>query len=492
MSIKWAAAVAVMAAGLMVGTVVSCSSTPPAPAPALGAELAEKVTVDGVYAHLLELQKIADDNDGNRADGSPGYQASVDYIAQLLRDKGFEVQTPEFKRYSGSEGGKPALTVAGRNYRVDQASFMITTPPGGLRALTLRPRRPAGCVAADYGTVSVKGAIAVVDDTGCSLVAKHNTALAEGAIGLLVVSQATPQRPNGATPGLFTQGYYNQLTVPVGIIDPTADAALRRTNSPVTLVLDNRPVMTTSRNVIAQTKSGDSQNVVMVGAHLDSVRSGPGINDNGSGVAGVLETALQLGAEPQAGNVVRFAFWGSEEISSDGSTNYVRSLTKEQLDDIALYLNFDMIASPNAGYFTDDGDQSAQTGPPLADIPEGSAGIERMLAGHLNLAGVRPADVPLGRNTDYAPFLAADIPIGGITTGSSQRKTEVQARLWGGKAGEAFDPNYHTARDTIDNVNRDALGIMASTVAFAVGTYAQAIDGVNGVPVRDQRNRRTP
>ncbi len=236
----------------------------------------------------------------------------------------------------------------------------------------------------------------------------------------------------------------------------------------MTLVLDNKPVMATSRNVIAQTKSGDSQNVVVVGAHLDSVRSGPGINDNGSGVAGVLETALQLGAEPQVGNAVRFAFWGSEEISSDGSTNYVRSLTKQQLDDIALYLNFDMISSLNAGYFTDDGDLSTQTGPPLAAVPEGSAGIERLLAGHLNLVGVRPADVPLGRNTDYAPFLAAGVPIGGLTTGSSQRKTEVQARLWGGKAGEAFDPNYHTARDTIDNVNRDALGIMASTVAFAI------------------------
>jgi Zn-dependent M28 family amino/carboxypeptidase len=105
---------------------------------------------------------------------------------------------------------------------------------------------------------------------------------------------------------------------------------------------------------------------------------------------------------------------------------------------------------------------------------------------------VRPADIPLGRNTDYAAFLAAGIPIGGLTTGSSQLKTEVQARLWGGQPGKAFDPNYHTARDTIDNVDRDALEIMASTVAFAVGSYGQAIDGVNGVPARDQRNRRTP
>ncbi|MCB0949111.1 MAG: M28 family peptidase [Mycobacterium sp.] len=488
MRTRWLTAVAVLATT----AVAACSSSAPQSAPELGPELAGRVTLDGVYSHLLELQQIADANDGNRADGSSGYQASVDYVVEQLREKGFDVQTPEFQRLSGSRGGKPVLTVAGRDHRVEQASLLLTTPTAGLRALSFRPPRPAGCSVSDYQGVSVKGAITVVDDRGCSIVDKQRTALSEGAVGMLVVSSASPTNPVGAPPGLFTPGYYKQLTIPVGVIDPTADAALRRTNAPVTLVLDNEPVLTTSRNVVAQTKSGDTGNVVVIGAHLDSVRSGPGINDNASGVGAVLETALQLGSQPQTGNAVRFAFWGAEEISADGSSNYVRSLTKEQLDDIALYLNVDMIASPNAGYFTDDGDQSAQAGPERVAVPEGSAGIERTLAGRLNLAGVRPADLPLGRNTDYAPFLAAGIPIGGLTTGSSQRKTEVQARLWGGKAGAPFDPNYHTARDTIDNVDRDALEVMAATVAFAVGNYAQSIEGVNGVPPRDQRNRRSP
>jgi Zn-dependent M28 family amino/carboxypeptidase len=483
---RWAAGIAVVSA------LVAACTADPAPQPSdLGHELAAKVTIDGVYRHLAKLQEIADANDGNRADGSPGYQASVDYVAQMLRDKGFDVQTPEFERLSGSQGGRPVLTVAERKFRVDQASLLLTTPAGGLKALTFRPRRPAGCTAADYDNVSVADAIAVVDDSGCSIVDKQRVAVGEGAVGVLVVSQATPSRPVGAPPTLFTAGYYNDLTVPVGVIDPAADAALRRTESPVTLVLDNEPVMTTSRNVIAQNKTGDGENVVMVGAHLDSVRSGPGINDNGSGVAAVLETALQLGSDSQTVNAVRFAFWGAEEVSMDGSKKYLQSLTGEQLDDIALYLNFDMLGSPNPGYFTDDGDQSTQTGR-VAPAPEGSAGIERLLAGHLNLAGVRPADVPLQRSTDYGPFLAAGIPIGGLTTGSSQRKTEVQARLWGGKAGVAFDPNYHTRSDTIDNVDRHALEIMASSTAFAVGSYAQSIEGVNGVPARDQRTRRTP
>lgn len=480
-----------IAAALGVVLVASCSSSAPPPPVDLGPELAAKVTIDGLYRHLVKLQEIADANGGNRADGSPGYQDSVDYVADMLRDKGFDVQTPEFERLSGSEGGKPMLTVAGRNFRADQASLLLTTPRGGLKAITLRPRKPAGCAAADYGNVSVTKAIAVVDDTGCSIVDKQRVAVAKGAIGMLVVSQATPSRPVGAPPALFSPGYYNDLTVPVGVIDPAADTALRRTESPVTLVLDSKPVMTTSRNVVAQTKSGDAQNVIVVGAHLDSVQSGPGINDNGSGVATVLEAALQLGGEPQSANAVRFAFWGAEEVSMDGSKKYLRSLTEEQLDDIALYLNFDMLGSPNPGYFTDDGDQSTQTGQ-VVPVPDGSAGIERLLAGRLSLAGVRPADIPLQRTTDYGPFLAAGIPVGGLTTGSSQPKTEVQARLWGGQAGIAFDPNYHTRGDTIDNVDPHALGIMAASAAYAVGTYAQSIDGVNGVPARDRRDRHTP
>ena len=402
--------------------------------------------------------------------------------------------TSRRRNSSGSIATREAaltLTVAGRNYHVDQASLLVTTPAGGLSALTLRPQKAPGCSAADYGSVSVKGSIAVVDDTGCSVVDKQNTAVAKGAVALLVVSDPGT---SGGPAGLFTPGYYQQLTVPVGVIDNDANAALRRTNAPVRFVLDSKAVMVKSRNVVAQTKTGDTKNVVLVGAHLDSVRSGPGINDNGSGVAAVLETAAALGSAAQITNAVRFALWGSEEIGLEGSTKYVRGLDRGQLDDIALYLNFDMLGSPNAGYFTYDGDQSGQPNPeiPVRAVPSGSAGIERTLAGYLNLAGIRPADMPLAKFTDYSPFLTSGIPIGGLTTGSSQRKTEVQGRLWGGQAGVAFDPNYHTPGDTIDNIDRQALSVMGPAVAYAVGTYAQSVDGVNGVPPRDQRHRNTP
>ena len=475
---------AVMA--IAVAALASCSSTESAPD--LPRDLAGKVTADGMYTHLRKLQEIADANRGNRAEGTPGYDASVEYVVKVFKDKGFDVQTPEFDRLDRTEGGNPTLTVSGRGYHVDQASLLVTTPPGGLNAITLRPQKAPGCTGADYGTMSVKGAVAVVDDTGCSVGAKQNTAVAKGAVGLLVVSAPGTR---GSPAGLFTPGYYQQLTVPVGVIGNDADAALRRTNAPVRLVLDSKPVMVKTRNVVAQTKAGDTKNVVLAGAHLDSTPRSPGINDNGSGVAALLEAASALGAQPEIANAVRFVLWGSEE---EGSTKYVGGLARDQLDDIALYLGCDALASPNAGYFTYDGDQSGQPNPdiPLQTVPAGSAGVERTLAGYLNLGGVRPADMPLSRTADYAPFLAAGVPIGGLTTGWSQRKTEVQARLWGGQAGVAFDPNYQTPRDTIDNIDRKALSVMGQALAFAVGTYAQSVDGVNGVPPRDQRHRNTP
>jgi Peptidase family M28/PA domain len=473
---------------LAVAMLTSCSSNEPAPAADLPRDMATKVTADGVYTHLRKLQEIADANRGSRAEGTPGYDASVDYIVGVLKDKGFDVATPEFDRLDRTEGGKPTVTVAGRGYHVDQASLLVTTPPGGLNAITVRPQKPAGCTGADYGTVSVRNAIAVVDDTGCPVAKKQDAAIAKGAVGLLVVSAPGAI---GRPAGLFTPGYYQQLTVPVGVIGKDVDAALRRTNAPVRLVLDSKPVMVKSRNVVAQTKTGDTNNVVMVGAHLDSFPRSPGINDNGSGVAALLEAASALSSAPKITNTVRFAFWSSESVAP---SKYVRGLARDQLDNVAMYFSVDMLGSPNAGYFTYDGDQSAQPNPeiPTQSVPAGSAGVERTLAGYLNLAGVRPADMPLSRTDDYGPFLAAGIPIGGLTAGSSQRKTELQARLWGGRAGIPFDPNYGTGRDTIDSIDRKVLSVMSQAAAFAVGTYAQAVDGVNGVPPKEQRHRSAP
>jgi hypothetical protein len=476
------------ALALAVGLLAGCSSSHPLP-PRFGDVLAAKVTTDAMFTHLRALQDIANAHKGNRAEGTPGFAASVDYVAKALRNKGFDVSTPQFDRLYTAAPGQPTLSVAGRDYAVDQASLLVQTPRGGITAPVVRPAKAAGCAASDYPGAVPKGAIAVVDDSGCTVGDTQKAAAAKGAAALVVTSEPGHQ---GAPPRLFNPGYYDQLTMPVAVVGAEGAAALRDTTGPVRLTLDTATVKITSRNILAQTKTGSAHDVVMVGAHLDSVPQGPGINDNATGVAAVLETALQLGSSPRVTNMVRFAFWGAEESGLNGSLDYVFGLGRDELNDVALYLNFDTLGSPNAGFFTDDSDQSASAGSGGApqDVPTGSAGIERTLAGYLNLAGKRPFDLPLSTKSDYSPFLVAGVPIGGMTTGSSQTKTTVQARLWGGQAGVAFDPNYHSARDTLDNVNRDALAIMGAGVAFAVGTYAQSIGGVNGVPPHEQRHRK--
>ncbi|BBY27799.1 M28 family peptidase [Mycolicibacterium sediminis] len=467
-------------AAVAVVVLAACSAPEKAAEPVdLARDLAAKVTVDGMFGHLQRLSDIADEHGGSRADGTPGYDASVDYVAGVLRDNGFDVETADFDRVVLAAAGAPTLTVGGRSFPVDQASLLVPTPAGGLTAQTLRPEKSAGCTTADYGDVRVRGAIVVVDDADCSLVEKQNVATGEGAVGLLVVSDS-------GAPGLFTPGYYQQLKGPVAVIGSDADAALRRTSARVKLVLDAKSRTVTSRNVLAQTKTGDPHRVIVAGTNLDSAPRSPGLNADGSGVAAVLETAVRLGSSPDVTNAVRFAFWGAGEAGQEGSTKYLAGLGGDGEADLAMYLNADQIGSTNAGYFTYDGDQSGAPNPqvPAASVPAGSAGIERTLAGYLNLAGKRPADQPLGRSGDYAPFLAAGIPIGGITTGAAGRKTEVQARLWGGQAGQPFDPAYRTRRDTIANVDRDALGITGPAVAFVVGTYAASTDGPNGLPSR--------
>lgn len=465
-----------VAALVLTGLVANCPPPHAAAQPGLGDQLAGRVSAEAMLGHLQRLQNIADAHGGNRAEGTPGFDASVDYVAQSLRDSGFDVTTPQFTRLDTTAAGAPTLTVAGRSYPVDQASLLVRTPTGGVSAAVVHPTAPAGCQGGDYPSGAV-GLIAVVDDSGCSVVDKQ--AAASGAAALIVVSD--PQAA-GAPAGLFPTDYYDRLTMPVAVVGRAGGDALGGPDGPVNLVLDTATVKITSRNVLAQTRTGSTHDVVMVGAHLDSVAAGPGIDDNGSGVAAVLETARALGSAPAVANAVRFAFWGAEESGLGGSGDYVLGLGREELNDIALYLNFDIIGSPNAGFFT-------YTGAGQDDVPAGSAGIERVLADYLSRAGKPPGREPLANDSDYRPFMFVGVPVGGITTGARQAKTAEQALMWGGAADAPFDPNYHSPRDTVANIDRNALAITGSGVAFAVGTYAESIGGGNGVAGHDARDR---
>lgn len=464
-------------------------STPAGPSAAavgFAETLTQRVSVDALWAHLTKLQEIADEHGGNRALGSPGYDASVDYVVNTLRDKGFDVVTPEFDvRIPFAE--EPSLTVGGATIAASPLNFTIGTAPEGVSGplVAARVEDSPGCTPADYDGLPVAGAVVLVDRGTCPFSEKESAAAERGAVALIVANNEEGDEMGG------TLGEHTEVKIPVVSVTKASGERLRAEPAETTLKLDAGVRTERTRNVIAQTKTGSTDNVVMVGAHLDSVPEGPGINDNGSGVSAVLETALQLGSSPEVNNAVRFGFWGAEELGLLGSADYVSSLSVDELKDIGLYLNFDMIASPNPGYFTIDGDQSAPPdhSQPVPRVPEGSAGIERTLVAYLDDAGKSPADINFEGRSDYSSFTIAGIPAGGFFSGAEAKMSEQQAERWGGQADQPFDPNYHKASDTLENVSRTALEINGKGVAYAVGIYAQDQGGRNGVPIRDDRTR---
>jgi aminopeptidase S len=324
---------------LLAALLGGCAAAPPtlrAPEDDRVRRFAAEVSGAGALPHLQALQRIADANGGNRASPGPGYDASVDYVAGVLRYAGYDVSTPTYSVSVGRRG------------------------------------------------------------------------------------------------------------------DDRQEVALRQ--------------------VIAQTRTGDPAKVVMAGAHLDSVPDGPGINDNGSGVAALLEIATRLGGSPEVSNAVRFGFWGSEEEDLDGSTSYVQSLSGPERDGLVLYLNLDMLASPNAGYFVQGGEgrRSSQTGPP------GSAAVAKVLTDQLAMAGIAAEPATFDDGSDYAAFVAAGIPSGGVLTGDEDDKTVREARSWGGRAGEAYDHCYHSACDRLDDLDTAALDHNTDAVAGTLAHFAMS------------------
>jgi aminopeptidase S len=210
----------------------------------------------------------------------------------------------------------------------------------------------------------------------------------------------------------------------------------------------------TGYNLIADWPGGDANQVVMAGSHLDSVSSGAGINDNGSGSAAVLETALAVSrAQYKPAKHLRFAWWGAEELGLVGSRYYVNNLSAANRSKISGYLNFDMIGSPNPGYFVYDDDPA----------------IEKTFKDYFTGLGV-PTEIETegdGRS-DHAPFKSAGVPVGGLFTGAGRTKTSAQAAKWGGTAGRAFDRCYHSSCDTTANINDTALDRNSDAIAHAV------------------------
>lgn len=211
----------------------------------------------------------------------------------------------------------------------------------------------------------------------------------------------------------------------------------------------------TGYNLVADwPRGGSADNTVMVGSHLDSVGDGPGINDNGSGSAAVLEVALAVAAEKLApGKHLRFAWWGAEEEGLVGSQRYVDSLSQGEVKKINTYLNFDMIASPNAGYFVYDDD----------------AAVQKVFKDYYSSKKIETETSPeVNGRSDHASFKDAGVTVGGTFTGAGETMTEAQAKQWDGKAGEPYDSCYHSECDDVSNINEKALDVNSDAIAHTV------------------------
>ncbi|MFE7629976.1 M28 family peptidase [Kocuria sp. NPDC057446] len=241
---------------------------------------------------------------------------------------------------------------------------------------------------------------------------------------------------------------------------------------------DTGPLVT--YNVLADTATGNPASTVLVGAHLDSVPESPGLNDNGSGAAGVLAVAEALaGADTR--NRVRFAWWGAEEVNLDGADHYVSDLRANDpgaFEDIALYLNLDMIGSPNYGRFVYDGDTSGGgRHDDSVEAPAGSEAIEAAFEAYFESVAIAADEVPLDDGSDHLVFAEAGIPVGGLFTGDTGEKTRQQADRYGGEAGTDYDPCYHSACDDLDNVDLRVLEEMSdATAAVVLGFASSTID----------------
>ena len=440
-------------------------------------KLLDCVTPEGVREHQAALQAIADANGGTRAAGTPGYELSVQYVVDKMTAAGYDVTLNAFPFVYIAPATLQQTAPLAAPY---QTGAFTGSGSGSIAAnvtavdINLVPPRAStsGCEAADFAGFPV-GNIALIQRGTCTFAQKAQNAQAAGASAVIIFNQGnTPAREELI---VGTLAPFN-AAIPVVGASFADGAALAQPGSSASLVVAP-PQNITQVNVIAESRDGDPNNVVVVGAHLDSVSDGPGINDNGSGSAAILETALQM-AKVKPRNKLRFAWWGAEEAGLVGSTAYVAGLSDEAKAKIALYLNFDMVGSPNHVFFVYDGDDSDAIG--AGPGPEGSAQIEQVFERFYTQRGLPFKGTDFSGRSDYGPFIANGIPAGGLFTGAEGIKTADEAALWGGTAGQQYDPCYHLACDAYANVNLTALDVNADAVAYATLQFAMNTVAVNG------------
>jgi len=473
-------------------------------------KLLDCVTLEGVREHQAAFQAIADANGGTRASGTPGYEESVDYVVERMTAAGYNVTLHSFPFVFVPPSTLEQLTPVAATYPTGaftgSGSGDVTAAVVAVDINLVPPRaNTSGCdgafteaavgapLVADPGGPDdfagfPAGAIALVQRGGCSFALKAYNAEAAGAAGVIIFNQGDTALREGLIVATAVAPAPAPFVLGIPVVGASFDNGVSLAQPGSTAHIEVPPPQNVMiDNVLAESKTGDPNNVVMAGAHLDSVIAGPGINDNGSGSAAILETAEQL-SKVKPRNMLRFAWWGAEESGLIGSTRYVADLTQAERDRIALYLNFDMVGSPNHVFFIYDGDDSDAVGAPAG--PAGSAQIEKTFERYFDSVDEPFKGTDFTGRSDYGPFIAVGIPSGGLFTGAEGIKTAQEAAVWGGTVGQQYDPCYHLACDTYANNNDHALSVNSDAVAYATLQYAMNTSDIN--QVRGKGNFKVP
>jgi Zn-dependent M28 family amino/carboxypeptidase len=464
--------------------------------------LRDAVTVNGILRHERALQFIANANAGTRVSGTPGFEASADYVTRRLAQAGYTVSEQSFEfpffhetapavfeRTSPSPRAFTPAELATMSYA---GSGDVTAALQAVDVLVPIAGNPpststSGCEPSDFAGFAT-GNVALLQRGTCTFRQKAENAAAAGASAVIVFNEGQPQSPTQPEDRtVVVQGSLGSpgITIPVvGTSYAIGEELVNLTRAgAVTVHLATSTIseIRTTRNVIAEydAAGGDRSQTIVIGSHLDSVPDGPGINDDGSGSATDLEIAIQiakLGLKPR--RALRFAFWGAEEEGLLGSTHYVQTLG-DAVGDIYANLNFDMLGSPNYVRFVYDGDNSAfPVGGNVQAGPAGSGQIEALFNTYFAGQGLATDPTAFNGRSDYGPFIAAGIPAGGLFSGAEGLKTAQQAATYGGVAGQPYDACYHQACDTITNLNTKALGELGDGVAHATWTLAKSRSGL--------------
>ncbi|GAA4508964.1 M28 family metallopeptidase [Actinoallomurus oryzae] len=473
-----------IAIGTLVG-LAAVSVATAAPADAAGHPRLDKlVKLQDIRRHQHDLQTIATYNGGTRAAGEPGFEVSTQYVVRQLKKAGYHPTVQDFP-FAYYKEKTPAVfeRSGGPSYTYGTDFETLDYSGSGDVTATARAIDPdgagvgSGCEPADF-TGLAKGEIALVKRGGCTFSDKASNAQTAGAAAIAIYNDGTAPDRMGPVSGTAGQAWR------IPVIGPSyqlgTDLVKAATSGTLTLHVKTSTIneQRTAHNVIADTERGRADNVVVMGAHLDSVTKGPGINDNGSGTATVLTVAEQIARlGDQIKNKVRFAFWGAEEEGLLGSTYYVTHLSAAQRATIALNLNFDMLGSPNGRRGVYDGDDSEGAG---TNPPAGSGAIEKVFLNYYGARKLQTSPSTFDGRSDYGPFIDNGIPAGGLDSGAEKLKTAEEAKIYGGEAGKPYDGCYHQACDTYANNNSTILDQLADGAAHAVQVFAKSTLPVNG------------